>query len=73
MLGLAIPAEASHIMYGPSEPSSFDPPSPGYADGVDPELLVPVGYVNGSPDVFLYGGVVGTEAHTLSDVKALFD
>ena len=73
MLGTTIPAEASHIVFGPSVPSSFDHDGPGYADGVNPDVLVPCGYVNGSPDVFLYGGVVGVEAQTLSGVKALFD
>ena len=73
MLGLSMPAEGMHIVFGASDPSSFDHDGPGYADGINPDILVPCGYVNGSPDVFLYGGVVGTEAHSLSAVKALFD
>ena len=73
-IGLSIPDQASHVVYGPSDPQSIpDHDGPVYANGVNPEDLVPCGYVNGSPDVFLFGGVVGVEAQTLSGVKALFD
>ncbi len=73
-LGLSMPAEASHISFGAANPPSIpDHDGPVIANGVNPDELLPCGYVNGSPDVFLYGGVVGTEAHTLSDVKALFE
>ena len=73
-IGLSIPSESTHITYGPSDPPSIPGhDGPVYADGVNPETLVACGFVEGSPDVFLYGGIVGTEAHTLSDVKALFE
>jgi hypothetical protein len=73
-LGLSIPDQAIPILYGPADPPSIPGhDGPVYADGINPELLVPCGFVTGTPDVFLYGGVVATEAQTLSDVKALFD
>jgi hypothetical protein len=73
-LGLSIPDQATPIVYHGADPPSIPGhDGPVYADGINPELLVACGYVNGSPDVFLYGGVVATEAHTLSDVKALFE
>jgi hypothetical protein len=63
------------INLGAAEPTSFDPPSPGIADGANPDNLIPCpltsdgGYVatiNGD-------GVVATEARSLSSVKALFN
>jgi hypothetical protein len=68
----AAPFEALVIM-GPSDPSSFGGEGPGYADGVNPEILVlcsvPADGVVGT----ITTEVVATEAHSLSSVKALFD
>jgi hypothetical protein len=73
-LGTVIPDQAYYIAYGPADPPSIPGhDGPVYADGVNPDVLVPCGTVTGTPDVFLYGGVVATEAHTLSGVKALFE
>jgi hypothetical protein len=63
-----------YIVYGGANPPSIpDHDGPVIADGVNPDVLIPCGYVNEVPEVFLVAGVVGTEAHTLTDVKALFD
>ena len=63
------------IAFGAADPSSFGGEGPGVADGANPENLIlcpltsDVGYVatiNGD-------GVVATEEHSYSAVKALFD
>jgi hypothetical protein len=63
------------ISYGPASPSSFNNEGPGIAEGSNPDNLVlchpttPDGIVatiNGN-------GVVATENHTLTSVKALFE
>lgn len=46
---------------------------PVYANVNNPDELVPGGAVNGSPEVFLFGGVVATDTQTWSGVKALFE
>ena len=73
-LSSTVPAEESHIVFHASDPSSIPGhDGPVYADGVDPTILVPCGYVNGSPDVFLFGGIVGTESQSWTGVKSLFE
>jgi len=53
---------------GAATPSSFDPPTPGFANGINPDILVPCsaqsGYIN---DEFAVEGM------SLTQVKALFD
>ncbi len=53
---------------GAATPPSFDPPMPGFADGINPDILWPClaqsGVIN---DVF------AVEGKSLSQVKALFD
>jgi hypothetical protein len=66
------------ISMGASTPTSFDPPAPGIADGTDVDILYPCfltsGVASGGVVATLNGGgVVATEAHSLSGVKALFD
>jgi len=53
---------------GPSQPSSFDPPAPGYADGVNPNLLHPC-----DGGVAVINDANAVEARTLSSVRSLFD
>ncbi|MBD3222376.1 hypothetical protein GF314_14150 [bacterium] len=53
---------------GAAEPSSFDPPSPGYADGIDPDNLIACTGFGGT-----INGGLATEGRSLSQVKALFD
>ncbi len=73
-LGLSVPTDPMNVVYmGANPPSIPGHDGPVYANGVNPDELIACGYVNGAPEVFLYGGVVGTEAHTLSDVKAMFE
>jgi hypothetical protein len=73
-LGTEMPSMPEHIVYMAADPPSIpDHDGPVIADGVNPDILIPCGYVNGAPEVFLVGGIVGTEAHTLTGVKALFD
>jgi len=61
------------VTMGPSVPSSFNDEGPGYADGVNADILVlcdvPADGVVGR----ITTEVVATEAHTLTDVKALFE
>jgi len=68
--GLVLPVEL-----GPSVPSSVDGYGPAYADGSDPNILVPCWYITGMPWVFMFGeeGPVGTENMSFSQVKALFN
>ena len=67
------------IAFGPSEPASI-PGVPVISDGEDPTILIGcqlTGDAGGdSPDVVatLNGnGIVATESHTLTGVKALFE
>jgi len=66
------PFEALIVM-GASTPSSFDPPGPGYADGVNPEVLVACEVPGDGVVGIISTEVVATEAQTLTGVKALFD
>jgi hypothetical protein len=69
------------VHYGPSDPASI-PDVPVIADGSNPDILIGCTLTcdtnpetNPFPDVVATingGGVVATENHTLSDVKALF-
>lgn len=60
----------------PVYPSSFNPPSPGYAAGNDPGNLIPLGYSVGSEDVcaILNGDcyAIGNEEMSWGGVKALY-
>jgi len=70
----AVPPEAAYISYhGANPPSIPGHDGPVYADGVNPDILVPCGYVDGTPDVFLFGGVVAVENQSWTNVKNLFD
>ena len=67
------------VHYGPSDPPSI-PGVPVIADGTNPDILIACNLVGDSegdfPDVVATingGGVVATENHTLSGVKALFE
>ncbi|MEZ4386501.1 MAG: hypothetical protein R3D98_02775 [Candidatus Krumholzibacteriia bacterium] len=63
------------INLGAATPSSFNPPTPGIADGANPDNLIacPLTSDGGYVATINGDGVVATEAHSLSDVKALFD
>lgn len=65
---VAAPNSNMVIALGPSTPSSFGGLVPGFADGVDPNILVPCEPVDG-----IINPVVATEARSFSAVKALFD
>ncbi|HOX26780.1 MAG TPA: hypothetical protein PLL30_06325 [Candidatus Krumholzibacteria bacterium] len=68
------PPEALYVVYhGANPPSIPGHDGPVYADGVNPDILVPCGYINGTPNVFLFGGVVAVENQTWTGVKNLFD
>ena len=63
----------------PASPSSFDPPSPGYAAGDDPGLLIPLGYSAGGEvvcaginDPECESTVVPTEDATWGGVKSMY-
>ncbi len=62
-------------MAGATPPSIPDWDGPVIADGVNPDILIPCGYITGSPHVFTFQGTgpVAVEASTLSGVKALFE
>ena len=73
-LSSAPPAVPTFIRYHGSTPNSIPGhDGPVYADGAQPDILIACGYITGSQDVFLFGGQVATEAHSLSDVKSLFE
>lgn len=62
------------VLYGPSEPASI-PGMPVIADGANPDILIGCNLTSTGDVVATIngGGVVATEQHTLSGVKALFE
>jgi hypothetical protein len=67
-----------YFTLGPSVPSDFFPPYPGYADGADPGLIKSCGYSAGGPVVCAIAnggpdcGVVPTDKYSWGSVKSLF-
>jgi hypothetical protein len=67
------PIEASCVM-GAAQPASIPGhDGPVYANGGNPSDLVAAGYVDGTPEVFLFSEVVAVQSTTFSGVKALFE
>ncbi|MEZ4386498.1 MAG: hypothetical protein R3D98_02760 [Candidatus Krumholzibacteriia bacterium] len=69
---------AVDISMGGSTPSSFSPAGPGIANGANPDDLIACFLTSGNPlggvvATLNSGGVTATEAHSLTEVKALFD
>ncbi len=64
-----------NIDFGPASPSSFNNEGPGIAQGSNPDNLILCGYTTptGLVATINGGGVVATENHSLTSVKALFN
>jgi len=60
-------------MHGAVPPSIPGHDGPVIANGANPDELIACGYVDGTPDVFLFSEVVAVETQTFSGVKALFE
>ena len=73
---MALSYDPIYFTLHPTIPSSFYPPSPGYAAGDDPGNLIPLDYSVGSEDVcaIINGDcyVVGNEEMSWGGVKALY-
>ncbi len=67
------PAPGVCTMHGAVPPSIPDHDGPVIANGANPDELIACGYVDGTPDVFLFSEVVAVESQTFSGVKALFE
>ena len=63
------------ISFGPASPSSFNNEGPGIAEGTNPDnlILCPPATPDGIVATINGEGVVATEQHTLTGVKALFN
>ena len=74
-VGIFAPGAVEFTLH-PAEPSSFDPPSPGYAAGDDPGHLIPLGYsVGGEFVCAVINGEctpVGIEESTWGGIKAIY-
>jgi hypothetical protein len=69
----SVPAESGWISYRAAWLQSIPEwDGPCYAAGYDFTILVPCGYWNDDPNVFLMAGVIGTESATWTGVKSLF-
>jgi len=81
LVGVFGPGEINFTVY-PAFNSSFDPPSPGYASGDDPNVLIPCGYsagidpASGDPNVcaVLNGECtpIANEDMTWGGIKAIY-
>jgi len=73
-LSTALPPAPVPIVYHGADPASIPGhDGPVYADGTNPDNLIACGYVDGTPNVFLFGGAVATESQSWSGVKSLFE
>ncbi|MBD3221405.1 hypothetical protein GF314_09190 [bacterium] len=63
----------NQLIMGASDPSSFDGAGPGYADGVNPDVLVLCSVPAGGSVATISTEILATEARSLSGLKALFD
>ena len=72
-LGVAVP-DPRYIYYHGAEPPSIPGhDGPVISIGDDPTILIACGYVNYSPEVFHFVGIVADEKQSWTAVKALFD
>ena len=74
-VGVFVPGVIEFTLH-PAEVSSFDPPSPGYAAGDNPGLLIPLGYSAGGEFVcaVINGECppLGIEESTWGGIKAIY-